>query len=55
MLQSILNLNGVQKLDKKSQTVIKGGGWPRTEEDCLACGGEWGAPLCLLPSNSPCA
>lgn len=54
MLHRILNLDGVQELDKKKLLTIQGGGWPTNEEDCLACGGEWGAPLCALPSNSVC-
>ncbi len=55
MLYKILNQKGVQKLKRKEKETIKGSGWwPRTEEECLACGGEWGAPLCLLPSNSVC-
>ncbi|WP_167571923.1 hypothetical protein [Aquimarina algiphila] len=54
MLQSILNLNGVQKLNKNKQQAIKGGAWPRNEEDCLLCGGEWDFPLCALPANSVC-
>ncbi|PKV51059.1 hypothetical protein ATE84_3128 [Aquimarina sp. MAR_2010_214] len=55
MLQTILNFKGVQKLNRTQLQIIKGSGWPRNEEDCLACGGEWSAPLCALSSNSPCA
>lgn len=55
MLQTILNFKGVQKLNRKQLQIIKGSGWPRNEQDCLACGGEWSAPLCALPWNSPCA
>ncbi len=54
MLKSILNLNGVEKLNRKKQQTIHGGRWPTNEEDCLLCGGEWGAPLCRLPVNSVC-
>ncbi|PTX58512.1 hypothetical protein C8N46_1132 [Kordia periserrulae] len=53
MLQSISKLGTV--LGKKEQSTITGGAWPRTEEECLNCGGYWSAPLCELPYNSPCA
>jgi hypothetical protein len=53
MLQSISKLGTV--LGKKEQSTIKGGAWPRTEQECLHCGGEWYAPLCALPHDSPCA
>ncbi|MFD2561229.1 hypothetical protein [Aquimarina rubra] len=63
MLQNILNVKGVQKMNKKAQRGIKGGfgNWPTTEEACIQCGGEWGAfafgpgGLCALPRTSPCA
>ncbi|WP_420575032.1 hypothetical protein [Kordia sp.] len=52
MLKSISNL-GI-KLSKKEQRQITGGFWPRTAQACALCGGEWEAPLCALPYNSPC-
>ncbi|AXT49954.1 hypothetical protein D1818_03605 [Aquimarina sp. BL5] len=60
MLHSILNLDGVQTLDKKQQQIIKAGGWPRTEEDCYLCGGISWIPnplnggLCELSWDSVC-
>ena len=53
MLKSISNLGTV--LNKTEQRNITGGSWPRNQRDCELCGGEWHAPLCALPSNSPCA
>ncbi|EDP98242.1 hypothetical protein U8527_19740 [Kordia algicida OT-1] len=53
MLESILKLGTT--LSKKEQRQITGGMWPRTEEACHQCGGEWYAPLCALPHDSPCA
>ncbi|WP_299211660.1 hypothetical protein [uncultured Dokdonia sp.] len=62
MLKNILNLNGVQQLEKKAQKSIMGGGtnFPSTQEDCELCGGNWyPTPLCggmcELSVNSPCA
>ncbi|MBQ0733154.1 hypothetical protein [Aquimarina celericrescens] len=54
MLQRILKLEGVEKLNRKKQQKIHGGGWPTNERDCILCGGEWGAPLCRLPIDSVC-
>ncbi|WP_164484228.1 hypothetical protein [Kordia zhangzhouensis] len=53
MLQRISKLGAV--LGKKEQRNITGGAWPRTEQECLNCGGEWHAPLCALSHDSPCA
>jgi len=55
MLKSILNLTGVQELNKKEQKTVLGacGFWPTTEENCLLCGGEWEG-ICALPVNSVC-
>jgi hypothetical protein len=52
MLKSISNLG--TELSKKEQSQITGGTWPRNQRECELCGGEWGAPLCALPVNSPC-
>ncbi|MEW7289609.1 hypothetical protein [Aquimarina sp. 2304DJ70-9] len=64
MLKNILNLEGAKTINRKDQKAIQGGFgnyYPRTEEECLQCGGEWGAfafgpgGLCALSRNSPCA
>lgn len=54
MKKQILDLG--KSLSKIEQVSINGGFgfWPRTEEECLLCGGEWDAPLCALPWNSVC-
>ncbi|WP_199185121.1 hypothetical protein [Aquimarina sp. I32.4] len=54
MLHNIMKLQGVQPLKRKQLQTIKGSGWPRNEEGCRACGGEWSPPLCALPWDSPC-
>jgi hypothetical protein len=54
MLKNILQLKGVQSLNKIEQQAISGGLCPlHTEEDCDLCGGYWDG-LCSLPHNSPC-
>jgi hypothetical protein len=54
MLKNILQLKGVQSLDKVEQQAISGGLCPiHTEEDCILCGGHWGG-LCALPHDSVC-
>ncbi|WP_298416702.1 hypothetical protein [uncultured Kordia sp.] len=53
MLKSISKLG--TELSKTQQRNITGGMWPRTATECYNCGGEWHAPLCALPYNSPCA
>ena len=55
MKKTILNLGNA--LNKKQLKEINGGFgfWPRNEEECSNCGGEWSPPLCALPYNSPCA
>lgn len=53
MLKNILQVGTA--LNKKEQRHITGGSWPRTQEACHQCGGEWDAPLCALPYDSPCA
>ena len=61
MLKSISNLG--TELNKKVQSKITGGIWPRTENECYICNGEWeqdngpfpsNIPRCTLPYNSPC-
>ncbi len=60
MLQSILNLNDVQTLDKRQQQTINGGYFPQTLEECRACGGISWIPsplnggLCEMSWDSPC-
>ena len=58
MLNHILKLKGTKTLNKRALSGINGGSfnhnWPTNEDDCLACGGNWYAPLCELPVNSPC-
>ncbi|WP_408042166.1 hypothetical protein [Tenacibaculum litopenaei] len=43
------------ELSKQAQRAVMAGfgPWPTNEQDCLACGGEWGG-LCALPIDSPC-
>ena len=54
MLKSISKLGTV--LSKENQRKITGGNWyPRTEQECKNCGGEWHAPLCRLSIRSICA
>ena len=54
MLKSISKLGTV--LSKKEQSQITGGSFnPQNERDCVRCLGEWEAPLCAMPTNSPCA
>ncbi|MGB3466846.1 MAG: hypothetical protein WBA74_16315 [Cyclobacteriaceae bacterium] len=63
MLKNILNLENAEKVSKNEQKKLNGGwsSWPRTERECLTCGGEWSpipfppGGICALPSNSPCA
>lgn len=64
MLQNILSVKGAQKLNKNDQKTIRGGFgnyYPRTEEECIQCNGEWGAfafgpgGLCALTEDSPCS
>ncbi|EDP98243.1 hypothetical protein U8527_19745 [Kordia algicida OT-1] len=52
MLENISNLGTA--LSKKEQRQITGGVFINNEADCLRCGGEWDAPFCTLPSNTPC-
>ena len=55
MKKSILNLG--KALNKAAQKEVLGGFgfWPRTEQQCMNCGGEWSAPLCALSMDSVCA
>jgi len=52
MLKSISKLGTV--LSKEDQRKITGGNWPTNLQECNFCGGEWTAPLCALPIDSPC-
>ncbi|MEL6556559.1 MAG: hypothetical protein AAFQ94_00145 [Bacteroidota bacterium] len=63
MLKNIKNLQDAKAVTKKEQKQINGGwgSWPRTESECINCGGNWypipfpAGGLCELPVNSPCA
>ena len=64
MLKNISEINGSKSLTKKAQQKVNGGcppPYPRTEEECNNCGGEWSplpfgpGGLCALSVNSPCA
>lgn len=51
------NIGNIGKiLNKIEQKEVNGGFgfWPRTERECLLCGGEWDSPLCALPIDSVC-
>ncbi len=67
MLNKILKLEGVQKIEKRKQALVIGGnsapycGIANTIERCAKCAGTWapsggsqGQNFCQLPQNSCC-